>query len=171
MKYSILGSGAIGTALARRFAARRIDVSRANAGGPDSLAALIGEVGSKVLPVSAAEALQAEIVILVIPFDAVADATKGVDWDGRNVVDATNAIDLPSFAPRDLSLASGNLRSTLAAPGRMVKVGPSGEWRPKQPKRRISHGPQEARGDVTNPRYASGTRELLQPRRQAAQSP
>jgi predicted dinucleotide-binding enzyme len=103
MKYSILGSGAIGTALARRFAARGIGVSLANARGPESLAALVGELGSIVAPVSAAEALQAEIVILAIPFGAAPDATKGVDWNGRIVVDATNAIDLPSFTPSDLN--------------------------------------------------------------------
>jgi 8-hydroxy-5-deazaflavin:NADPH oxidoreductase len=112
MKYAILGSGAIGTALARRFAARRIDVSLANARGPESLAGLVGELGSKVKPVSAAEALQADIVILAIPFDAVSDATKGADWGGRIVVDATNAIDLPSFAPRDLN---GRLSTEVVA--------------------------------------------------------
>jgi predicted dinucleotide-binding enzyme len=103
MTYAILGSGAIGTALARRFVARRIDVSLANARGPESLAGLVGELGSKVRPVAVAEALRADIVILAIPFDAVPDATKGADWGGRIVVDATNAIDLPSFAPRDLN--------------------------------------------------------------------
>jgi predicted dinucleotide-binding enzyme len=103
MTYAILGSGAIGTALARRFVARRMDVSLANARGPESLAGLVRELGSKVVPATAAEALQADIVILAIPFDAVPAATKGVDWGGRIVVDATNAIDLPSFAPRDLN--------------------------------------------------------------------
>ena len=103
MTYAILGSGAIGAALARRFVAGRIDVSLANARGPESLAGLVEELGSKVKPVAAAAALQADIVILAIPFDAVPDATKGVDWGGRIIVDATNAIDLPSFAPRDLN--------------------------------------------------------------------
>src|SRR5262249_28596772 len=41
-------------------------------------------------------------VILAIPFDAVPGAVKGVEWDRRIVVDATNAIDFPAFSPRDL---------------------------------------------------------------------
>jgi predicted dinucleotide-binding enzyme len=102
MKYAILGSGAIGTALARRFAAKGIDVALANTKGPESLAGLVGELGSTVKPVTAAAALRADMVILAIPFDAVPDAVKGVDWGSRIVVDATNAIDFPAFTPRDL---------------------------------------------------------------------
>ncbi|MGY4284328.1 putative dinucleotide-binding enzyme [Bradyrhizobium sp. LM2.7] len=35
MNYAILGSGAIGTALTRRFVARSIDVALANSKGPE----------------------------------------------------------------------------------------------------------------------------------------
>jgi predicted dinucleotide-binding enzyme len=123
MAYSILGSGAIGTALARRFVARGIDVSIANARGPESLAGLIGELGSKLKPVTTAKALQADVVILAIPFDAVPDATKGAHWGGRIVVDATNAIDLPSFAPRDLNgRPSTKVIAGVVAGARVVKA-------------------------------------------------
>ena len=97
MTYAILGSGAIGAALARRFAAAGIGVSVANSKGPESLAGLTGELGSMLKAVTAAEALLADMVILAIPFDAVPDAVKGVKWDSRIVVHATNAIDLPAF--------------------------------------------------------------------------
>jgi predicted dinucleotide-binding enzyme len=62
--------------------------------------------------VTVAEALRADIVILAIPFDAVPDAVKGVDWDGRIVIDATNAIDFPAFTPRDLK---GRLSTEVVA--------------------------------------------------------
>jgi 8-hydroxy-5-deazaflavin:NADPH oxidoreductase len=78
MTYAILGSGAIGTALARRFAAAGIEVCIANAKGPKSLAGLTGELGSAVKAVTAAEALRADMVILAVSFDAVPDAAKGV---------------------------------------------------------------------------------------------
>ena len=123
MKYAILGSGAIGTALVRRFVASGIEVSIANTKGPESLAGLVGELGSLVKPVMAAEALQADVVILAIPFDAVPDAVKRVEWDNRIVVDATNAIDFPAFTPRDLK---GRLSTQIVAdavPGaRVVKA-------------------------------------------------
>ena len=123
MKYAILGSGAIGTALTRRFAASGIEVSIANTRSPASLAALVAELGSSVVPVMAAEALRADIVILAIPFDAIPDALKGVEWNDRIVVDASNAIDFPAFTPRELN---GRLSTQLvgdAVPGaRVVKA-------------------------------------------------
>ncbi len=123
MTYAILGSGAIGTALARRFAAKGIEVSLANTKGPASLTDLVGELGSLVKPVTSAEALLADVVILAIPFDAVPEAVKGVEWGGRIVVDATNAIDFPAFTPRDLK---GRLSTQIVAdavPGaRVVKA-------------------------------------------------
>ena len=123
MTYAILGSGAIGTALARRFVAKGIEVSLANSRGPESLTDLVGELGSLVKPVTSAQALRADLVILAIPFDAVADAVMGVEWDRRLVVDATNAIDVPAFKPRDLK---GRLSTQIVAdavPGaRVVKA-------------------------------------------------
>src|SRR5437899_5312820 len=80
MNYAILGSGAIGTALARRFVAKSINITVANTKGPQSLAGLASELGPIVRPVTASEALQADVVILAIPFDAVRDAVKGVEW-------------------------------------------------------------------------------------------
>ncbi len=123
MTYAILGSGAIGTALARRFAAAGIGVSIANTKGPESLAGLTGELGSAVKAVTAAEALRADTVILAIPFDAVPDAVKGVEWDSRIVVDATNAIDFPAFTPRDLKGRPSTQVVADAVPGaRVVKA-------------------------------------------------
>jgi predicted dinucleotide-binding enzyme len=112
MNYAILGSGAIGTALARRFVAKSIDITIANTKGPQSLAGLVSELGPIVRPVTASEALQANVVILATPFDAVRDAVEGVEWERRIVVDATNAIDFPAFSPRDLK---GRLSTQIVA--------------------------------------------------------
>jgi predicted dinucleotide-binding enzyme len=123
MNYAILGSGAIGTALARRFVAKSIDITIANTKGQQSLAGLVSELGPIITPVTASEALQADVVILATPFDAVRDAVKGVEWERRIVVDATNAIDFPAFSPRDLK---GRLSTQIVAdavPGaRVVKA-------------------------------------------------
>ena len=102
MTYAILGSGAIGSALARRFVASGIEFSIANTKGPESLSGLSGELGPLAKPVTSAQALLADVVILAIPFDAVPKAVAGVAWGNRIVVDATNAIDFPAFTPRDL---------------------------------------------------------------------
>src|SRR5882724_11367627 len=103
MTYSIIGSGAIGSALAGHFASKGIEVSLANNRGPASLKEIVRKLGSKVKAVTVKEAACADIVILAVPFPAVPDAVSAVsDWRGRIVVDATNAVDLPSFTPTDL---------------------------------------------------------------------
>ena len=103
MTFAIIGSGAIGSALARQFARSNIDVLIANSRGLDSLAGLVAELGSHITPTPLPEALKADTVILAVPFTAVADAVQGsAQWNGRIVVDAANAIDLTAFTPKDL---------------------------------------------------------------------
>ena len=103
MTYAIIGSGAIGTAIACQFSRAGLDVLVANTRGPDSLRGLANELGAHVRPVSLAEAAAADLVFLAVPYDAIGDATASVqDWGGRTVVDATNAISFPAFTPRDL---------------------------------------------------------------------
>lgn len=103
MTYSIIGSGNIGSAVARQFARKDIDVAIANRRGPESLAPLCKELGRHVTPQTLEAALRADIVILAVPFSAVAAVARaGGDWTGKIVVDATNAIDFPAFTPTDL---------------------------------------------------------------------
>ncbi|MGF7137406.1 putative dinucleotide-binding enzyme [Paraburkholderia sp. EB58] len=50
MKYSVIGSGSIGMALARRFSRSGIELGVANTRGAESLASLVNEFGNKVIP-------------------------------------------------------------------------------------------------------------------------
>lgn len=124
MTYAIIGSGAIGTALARQFARKAIPVRIANSRGPASIAALAKELGPSVQPVELAEALASDIVILAVPFTAVADTVAGVpDWQGRIVIDATNAINFSDFSPADLGgRASSDLVAGHVPGARLVKA-------------------------------------------------
>jgi hypothetical protein len=113
MSYAILGSGAIGTALATQFARTNTDVLVANTRGPESLGELVAKLGKSVTPVSVKEAVRADVVILAVPFGSVAEAVADAPaWNGRIVVDATNAIDFPSFKPKDLG---GRLSTDVVA--------------------------------------------------------
>ena len=113
MTYSIIGSGAIGSALAGHFASKAIEVSLANNRGPGSLTDIVGKLGSKVKAATIEESLLADVVILAVPFPAVPDAVSSIsDWGGRIVIDATNAVDLPAFTPTDLG---GRLSSEIVA--------------------------------------------------------
>jgi predicted dinucleotide-binding enzyme len=124
MTIAIIGSGAIGRALATRFAASGAEVLLANSRGPASLAAMAAELGASILPITLAEALAAKMVILAVPFDAVPEAVRDAPaWNGRIVVDATNAIDFPAFTPRDLGGRASSTIIAEAVPGaRLVKA-------------------------------------------------
>jgi len=123
MKYAIIGSGAIGTAIARQFARQELQVQVANTRGPESLKALVNELGSAVVPTELKEALSADIVFLAVPFDAVKAALKDAPaWNNRIIVDTTNAIDFQDFSPADLGGRPSSDIVAAAAPGaRLVK--------------------------------------------------
>ena len=124
MTYGIIGSGAIGSAIARQFVRKDIEVLLANSRGASSLANLIAELGPSITASSVRDAAQADVVILAVPFASVAEAVRGVtDWAGRIVVDATNAIDFPSFTPKDLGGRPSTEIVAEAVPGaRVVKA-------------------------------------------------
>lgn len=103
MTYAIIGSGAIGHAIATQFARSRIEVLLANTRGPASLVELVRELGESVRAASVEDALGADVVIMAVPFGAIrAAAARGAPFGDRIVVDASNAIDLPAFTPTDL---------------------------------------------------------------------
>jgi 8-hydroxy-5-deazaflavin:NADPH oxidoreductase len=95
MKYSIIGAGKIGTALARLFARKNIEVAIANSRGPQTLASLSQELGRCVVPQSIEDAYKAEVVFLAVPFSAHRDVAERFGrWNGKIVVDVTNTLDL-----------------------------------------------------------------------------
>jgi hypothetical protein len=121
MKYAIIGSGKIGTALARLFAKNNLEVAIANSRGPETLASLAKELSPSIVPKSIQEAQQAEVILLAVPFSAHKDVAKqGKDWDDKIVVDATNAMHV---APEELgSSLSSEIVSQAFAGARVVKA-------------------------------------------------
>jgi 8-hydroxy-5-deazaflavin:NADPH oxidoreductase len=92
MKYSVIGSGSIGKALARRFSRSGIELGIANTRGAESLVSLVNEFGNKVIPLTVQEAVAADVVILAVPYRAHPKVAKELpSWAGKVVVDAMNA--------------------------------------------------------------------------------
>ncbi len=92
MEYAIIGTGNVGSALARRFASAGIAVSIANTRSAETIHPLVKELGDKVTAMTIERALAADVVFLAIPFVAVeAFARIRKDWSGKIIVDATNA--------------------------------------------------------------------------------
>jgi 8-hydroxy-5-deazaflavin:NADPH oxidoreductase len=121
MKFAIIGSGKIGTALARAFARKNIEVAIANSRGPQTLASLTKELGSSVFPQSIQDALKAEMLFLAVPFSAHKDVAKQFKhWNGKIVVDLTNALHV---APEELGgLLSSEAVSQAFVGARLVKA-------------------------------------------------
>ena len=121
MKYAIIGSGKIGTALARTFVRSKIEVGIANSRGPATLASLTKELGLSVVPQSLHDACEAEVVFLAVPFSAHKDvANQFEQWNGKIIVDLTNAF---HAAPEELGgLLSSEVVSKAFVGARLVKA-------------------------------------------------
>jgi predicted dinucleotide-binding enzyme len=121
MTHSIIGTGHIGGALAMQFVRKGIDVQIASRSGGDSLADLARKLGPHAKAVPVADALAAGMVFLAVPFTSVSDVVRDVRaWNGRIVVDATNAIGIP---PGDLGGRLSTEVVASAVPGaRVVKA-------------------------------------------------
>lgn len=103
MTISIIGTGSIGTAIARLLVNAGLPVSLANSRGPQSLAGLVDELGPLAQAVTAQQASQADIVFLAVNWSKIPDAVRDLGpWDGRIVIDANNPIEAPLFKPFDL---------------------------------------------------------------------
>jgi 8-hydroxy-5-deazaflavin:NADPH oxidoreductase len=121
MKYAIIGSGKIGTALARIFARKKIEVGIGNSRGPETLASLKKELGPSIVPQSIQDALEAEIIFLAVPFSAHKDVAKQLrQRNGKIIVDTTNALHV---APEELGdTLSSEVVSQAFAGARLVKA-------------------------------------------------
>lgn len=92
MSTAVIGTGNVGTALARLFSRAGIDVLIANTRGPATIQPLVQELGPTVKTKTLEDALEADIVFLAIPFVAVEKFARiRNDWSGKIVIDATNA--------------------------------------------------------------------------------
>lgn len=126
MTIGIIGAGAIGSALARRFTATGQTVLLSNSRGPQSLAGHVQSLGARLVPSTVQESAAADVVILAVPWhrleEAVA-ATGVTDWAGRIVVDTTNPLAPPDFKVADLGgRASSEVVADLTPGARLVKA-------------------------------------------------
>ena len=93
MSYAIVGFGKIGQALAHAFARKNINVTVASRRPPEALAPEARAIGPTVVAKSLRDALEADTIILAVPFGehrGVAKALPG--WEGKMVIDAMNAL-------------------------------------------------------------------------------
>ena len=92
MSYAIIGFGKIGQALAHAFARRNIGVTVAGRRPPEALAPQARAIGPMVVAKSLKDALEADTIILAVPFGEHREIAKALlSWEGKIVIDAMNS--------------------------------------------------------------------------------
>ncbi len=128
MIVGILGAGAIGRAMARHFVNAGCGAILSNSRGPETLADAVADLGGAARGVragTAAEAASADIVVISVLWQHLECVLSGLPaWDGRIVIDATNAIINPGFQIVDLGKRfSSEVVADLVPGARLVKAG------------------------------------------------
>ena len=124
MTIGIIGSGNIGSAVAKTLARAGIEATIANSRGPDSLRDLVKELGPLIKAGTREEAAKADIVIVAVNWTKIPAALAGLpEWKNRIVIDANNPIEAPLFKPVDLKgRASSEVFADFVPGARVVKA-------------------------------------------------
>lgn len=121
MSYAIIGFGNIGRALAKAFARNGIEVSVATSRDPASFASDAAAIGPTIIPKTLSEAVKADIIFLAVRFESYPNIAKALSsWQGKTIVDVTNAYGVP---PEELEGGQPSSRVVAQAftDGRLVK--------------------------------------------------
>ena len=118
--YAIIGFGKIGQALAKAFARNGIEVSVATTRDPESFASDAAAIGAEIIPTTLAEAVKADVIFLAVHFESHPDVAKALPtWQGKTIVDVTNAYGVP---PEKLGgLPSSRFVAQAFTGGKLVK--------------------------------------------------
>lgn len=93
MNIGFIGAGTVAQTFARHALAAGHQVVMSNSRGPETLAALVAELGPGASAGTATDAAAQDLVILAVKWWNVQAALFSVsDWDGRILVDTTNRI-------------------------------------------------------------------------------
>jgi predicted dinucleotide-binding enzyme len=96
MSYAIIGFGNVGQALAKTFARKGIKVSVATTREPQSFASAASAIGPGIIPATLAEAVKADVIFLAVRYESHPDVAKALPtWQGKTIVDVTNAYGVP----------------------------------------------------------------------------
>ncbi len=124
MQIAILGSGNIGGNAARAFAKAGHHVRIANSRGPESLKALVAEIGPNAEASTAQDAVDSsDLVLIAVPWTKREEALGEIEgWDEKIVVDAMNPY-TEDFEIEDLGSKTSTEFTRALVPGaRIVKA-------------------------------------------------
>ncbi|MFE2524555.1 NADPH-dependent F420 reductase [Streptomyces sp. NPDC059382] len=122
MRTGVIGTGRIGSTLARILVAAGHEVVLANARGPRSLDPLIAELGPTASAAHPAEVVaRVEVTVLMVPFDSVRGLLPQDAVRDTLLVDATNAFGGPDTLRDPAGRGSSELVAEWYPGARIVK--------------------------------------------------
>lgn len=93
MSIGIIGSGALGSHIARALANKGIAAIIANKSGPETMAPLLSDTAAHITAGTIEQAASADIVIIALPWTAAETVLSSLPaWNNRIVIDATNPV-------------------------------------------------------------------------------
>lgn len=102
MTIGIIGSGALGSNVARVLAEHGISATISNSRGPESLASLVEKLGPSITAGTVEQAANADIVFAAVRWTDAERVLGGLQaWNGRIVIDATNPVEFLDPASPD----------------------------------------------------------------------
>jgi len=103
------------------FARKGIEVAVASRQAPDALAPRAKAIGQTIVPKTLEDALEADVILLAVPFPQHREVAKArASWEGKTVIDVTNAYGVPV---EDLGGLPSSAVVAKALPGaRLVKA-------------------------------------------------
>ncbi len=114
MKIGFIGAGPVAQTIAKHALLAGHEVVLSNSRGPESLAALVAELGSGATAGTAEEAAEQDLVVLAVKWWHVQAALFSVrNWTGRILVDTTNRV--ASVQPLALGDITGRTSSEIVA--------------------------------------------------------
>jgi hypothetical protein len=94
MSIGIIGSGGLGSNVARALAKKGLSATISNNRGPASLASLVEELGPSIKAGTVAAAASADIVLVAVRWVDLGNALGNLPaWNGRIVIDGTNPVE------------------------------------------------------------------------------
>ena len=94
MNIGIIGSGGLGSNVARALAKEGIAATISTRRGPVSLASLVAELGPAITAGTVAQAAAADIVLIAVRWTDLGTALAGLPaWNQRIVIDGTNPVE------------------------------------------------------------------------------
>ena len=115
MRVGFIGAGYVTEVMARHLLNAGHHVAVCNSRGPETLDTFVKGLGPNATAATKEEVVCSDVVILAVNWVHAEEALKGVDWNGRVLIDAVNA---HQSYPPDISLEGvTRSRAVLASTG------------------------------------------------------